>query len=92
MPDTLPIDEVLKPFAGKRLKLYLAGVGGALDGYLEEDLGHGWSRFRQPAMELPNPMTGQIIEMPETTVSLDRSSIVMFEASSETAAAKLSLV
>lgn len=89
MPDTLPIDEVLKPFEGKRLKLYVAGMG-AMDGFLEADLGHGFSTFRQPPMEVPHPMTGQGVQMPEAKINIDRRQIVGFELSEETAVSRLS--
>lgn len=89
MPDTLPIDEVLKPFEGKRLKIYVRGMG-AMDGFIEDDLGYGFSTFRQPPMELPNPMTGQMVETPEAKINIDRRQIVGFELSESTAVSKLS--
>jgi hypothetical protein len=90
--DTYPIDEVLKKLGltGQRLKIFVSGVQGVLDGFLEDDLGAGYSRFRQPAMTLQNPMTGQDVDIPESTVNVYRPSIVLFEASETTAAAKLS--
>jgi len=92
VPDTFPIYEVLKKYEGQRLKVYLSGVAGSLDGFIEEDLTGGYSKFRQPAMTVPHPMTGEPVEIPESTVVVYRPAIVLFEPSETTALSQLTPV